>query len=474
MTDARAPWSIVRRLALSFGVSAFAILVLASGALYWALKDNLVREDRDSLMGEMQVLRAILRERPHDRRALEQEVLWEGVVHGRTALYRRVAGAPAHGTLATPGMDALLPASAFPAADAGARILWNRRIGGRTFLLGAMYAPIGAGPERAVVQVALDVSRERELLDAYRRRLMAVLLAGVVLSAAAGALVAARGLRPLQQVARVTRSIGAHRLDERLDTERLPREVQDVARAFNAMLARLQEAFARLNRFAADLAHELRTPINNLMGEAEVALAKPRAPEEYREVLGSALEEYAQLARTIDSLLFLARADRPDARVERRALNARAEVESLCEFYQALAQEQGVQLRCEGEATVMADSGLLRRAVANLIDNALKHTAHGGHVDVGVSARDGATEIRVRDDGAGIADEHLPRVFERFYHAGPRRGAGLGLALVKSIMELHGGDVRVTSRVGAGSEFVLRFPAATAAAGAEPQATSIA
>lgn len=309
-SPAAASWSIVRRLAFLFGISTFAILVLASGALYWALQDNLEREDRGALVAELQVLRTIIRERPDDRPALEQEVLWEGNQRGRPNVYKRVLNVDGAPILATPGMDSLIPIAVFPApgADITAPIFYDA--GKRRFLLATLrIATAGAGP--AVLQVALDVTPEHSLLMAYRRRLLLVLLCGVILAAATGAIVAARGLTPLKHVARAAAGIGAHRLSERLDAADWPIEVQSVATAFNAMLARLEEAFARLSRFSADLAHELRTPINNLMGEAEVALTKPRTPEEYRDVLESALEEYGHLARTIDSLLFLARTERP-------------------------------------------------------------------------------------------------------------------------------------------------------------------
>lgn len=465
MTRPDRAWSLVARLAFWFGVSAFAILLVASVFLYWVLKENLDREDRESLAEEIRVLRVILRERPNDRAALDQEVFWEGRLRGLTQFYKRVLHPAGQVVIESPGMDALLPAPVFPPPAALERTpehgrLWHTA-GGKTYLLMAALARVGSSDAQRRVQAALDVSHEQALLAAYRRQLLLVLLVGVVVSAAAGALVAARGIAPLTAVTNAARRIGASELHARLNAAHGPTEVKALAGAFNDMLARLEDAFTRLNQFSADLAHELRTPINNLMGEAEVLLAKPRAAAEYRQALGSALEEYERLARTIDSLLFLARAERADIKVQRTRLDAHAELEAVREFYDALAQEHGVTVNCAGVAVLHADALLLRRALGNLLGNALRHTPRGGRVDVVVEDQGAVVEVRVRDTGAGIASEHLPHVFQRFFRADPARsapGAGLGLAIVKSIMELHGGEVTVQSRAGAGSEFILRFP----------------
>ncbi len=458
--------SLVGRLAFWFGVSAFAILLVASAFLYWVLKNNLEKEDRESLAEEIQVLRTILRERPHDRAAIEREVFWEGRLRDYVQFYKRVLDPAGAIVLESPGMNALLPATVFPPPAAAPQTpghgrLW-RTAGGKTYLLMAALGRVGDGERQMKLQAALDVSHEQALLAVYRRQLLLVLLLGVVVSAGAGALVAARGIAPLTAVTDAARRIGASELHARLDAAHGPAEVKALAGAFNDMLARLEDAFTRLSQFSADLAHELRTPIGNLMGEAEVMLAKPRAAGEYRQVLESALEEYGRLSRMIDSLLFLARAERAAAQVRRARLDARAELEAVREFYDALAQEHGVAVRCTGAAALDADPLLFRRALGNLLANALHHTRAGGQVDLSVEARAGATEVRVRDTGAGIAAEHLPHIFQRFYRADPARsspGTGLGLAIVKSIVELHGGAVTVHSRPGEGSEFILRFPA---------------
>jgi len=200
------------------------------------------------------------------------------------------------------------------------------------------------------------------------------------------------------------------------------------------------------------------------MGEAEVALARTRTPAEYQQVLGSSLEEYARLARMIDSLLFLARAESPETHIERRPLDARKELEALREFYDAVAEEHEVGVSCQGHAVVHADPILFPRAVSNLLANALHYTPRGGKVTLSVTpAEDHTILVRVTDTGVGIAPEHLPKIFDRFYRVDPARshhhpGMGLGLAIVKSILDLHGGTVTVQSVPHQGTTTTLMFP----------------
>jgi two-component system heavy metal sensor histidine kinase CusS len=233
------------------------------------------------------------------------------------------------------------------------------------------------------------------------------------------------------------------------------------------MLARLAGSFRRLGRFSTDLSHELRTPINNLRGEAEVALNRPRTPAEYRAVLESSLEEYGRITRLIDTLLFIAKADQPETGLKRQLLDAAAECGAVADFFEAAGADRGVLISVRGQAGIYCDSMLLRRALSNLVDNALCHTPRAGHIDLTVrSSQTGVTEIEVSDSGTGISPEHLPHIFERFYQASneerddsrPSPGFGLGLAIVRSIMDLHAGEVSVASSPGRGTTISLRFP----------------
>jgi two-component system heavy metal sensor histidine kinase CusS len=452
----RRSWSLAARLTAWYACSAFVLVLAATGALYWALAASLDRDDDAYLAATVHALR----HRPDDpadpRAEAESDKLSVRILDdtGRTLAQ-------------TPGMDEALPPAAFPApvgADtepgAGADV---RSPAGRPFRVLAARADGGR-----VVQVALDRSQEQELLEGYRRDLALVLGVALVACTLTGYWIARRSLRPLARVTAMARRIRPATLGQRLAAAGLPAELQALADTFNDMLGRLEDSFGRLARFSADIAHELRTPVNNLRGEAEVALGKPRAPEEYREVLGSCLEECGRLSALIDSLLFLARAEDPKTQIEREPLDLGRELAAVQEFYGAAATEAGVALAVTAPAVVLAEVNrpLLQRAVGNLVANALAHTPAGGIVTLAAHGDGESVCVEVADDGPGIAAEHLPHLFERFYRVDPSRSpagrVGLGLAIVKSIAELHRGSVAVSSQVGRGTRVTLRFPTAGA------------
>jgi len=460
-------WSLKARLTLLYTCAAAIILVAAGTYLYWTSVGNFRREDDRFLVQKIHVLRQILREAPHNPEALEEEVRWEGGQQF-SQYYARVLDTTRHTVEESPGMSSLLPAGLFPspvALDRDPRGSLLRRLpDGRVYLLMAAWA--GANHRRWLLQVALGITHEDAAISDYGRKLVLALLVAVLLSAAAGHTIASRGLRPLDEITRAAERVTAAQLHERVGPARWPRELVTLARAFDSMLERLEGSFERLSRFSADLAHELRTPVNTLMGEAEVALARARTPQEYREVVESSLEEYARLARMIDGLFFLARAENQQAPLKPVMLDARAELDAVRDYYEAMAEEQGVALVCSGTARLFADPDLFRRAVSNLISNALRYTPSGGRITISSEELLAATIVAVTDTGAGIPPENLPRIFDRFYRADPSRsepseGSGLGLSIVKAIVELHGGSCSAQSTPCEGTTISLCFPRLT-------------
>ena len=199
------------------------------------------------------------------------------------------------------------------------------------------------------------------------------------------------------------------------------------------------------------------------MTQTQVAVSKARNADEYREVLYSNLEEYDRLARMIADMLFIAKTDNHLMTMRREDTDIGAEIEQLVDFYQALADEQGVTIARHGAGHLIGDALMVRRALSNLLSNAIRHTPRGGSVSISVSAAAAAhTMVRVENTGDAIPAEHLPRLFDRFYRVDRARsrnsdGAGLGLAIVKSIVEAHGGAISVASAAGT-TVFEIDFP----------------
>jgi two-component system heavy metal sensor histidine kinase CusS len=460
------PFSLATRLTAWYAGSAFLLIAAATGFLYWALAANLDREDDDYLADKIHFLQSLLRDQPASLPMLREEVELEPAARQSGQIFVRILDASGQVVMETPRMDQVLPPACFPTGIEGrTEPIPGKEVttNGKTYRLTA--APGLTDAPGNTIQIALDRTAEEELLTGYRRSLWLVLGAALVLCGAVGYQIAHRGLRPVAAITEAACRIRSTTLHERLGTRGLPLELQALATRFNEMLDRLQEAFERLARFSADIAHELRNPLNNLRGEAEVALAKPRSPEAYQEVLGSCLEECARLAHLVESLLFIARAESPQAPIQLETLDVAQELRAVRDFFEAAAAGAGVRFVVEAPADLKArlDSALLRQALGNLVTNALAHTPAGGTIRLEACRDKTAIRIQVSDTGSGIPEEHLAHVFDRFYRADRARTAGagrvgLGLAIVRSIAHLHGGSAAIASTLGRGTRVTLVFP----------------
>jgi two-component system, OmpR family, heavy metal sensor histidine kinase CusS len=285
--------------------------------------------------------------------------------------------------------------------------------------------------------------------------------------------IARHSIRPVEDMATTARRISSTNLRERILPEGYPFELASLAKTFNQTLDRLEGAFERISRFSADIAHDLRTPVNNIRGEAEVALARARSADEYRDVVESCLEEAVRLSDLIGDLLFLARAESPSTNLRRERVDVGELLSGVREYYEASAADGGVSLTTTvGGGLVIAelDRTLLQRAVGNLVSNALAHTPPGGAVVLGTTVDPSTIHVEVSDTGVGIPAEALPRVFDRFFRVDSSRsqisgGSGLGLAIVQSIALLHGGKVDISSELGHGTRVTLHMPASSFRAG---------
>ncbi|WP_240155538.1 heavy metal sensor histidine kinase [Candidatus Pantoea multigeneris] len=318
------------------------------------------------------------------------------------------------------------------------------------------------GNQPWLVQAALNVSRNNEIIEDYWQRMQIAVALSIVVFSAIGYWLARRGLLPLRKISREIEAIDAEDLHTRLATRHWPHELNTLATSFDRMMTRLEASFKQLSRFSSDIAHELRSPINNLISAASVTQSKDRSPQEYRETLAEIIEEGERLSRMISSMLFLARADNSREPLHREPLNSVTEFERLMGYYDILAEEKNIRLTCEGDVSFHADALHLQRALSNLLSNAIRHTGSGGAVYLKASRENDTVLLAVQDNGEGISPEYLPYIFDRFYRVDAARSraehTGLGLALVKTIAELHGGRVKAESTPGQGSCFTLILP----------------
>lgn len=450
------PRSIASQLVLLFTLAAALLFCCGLGFLYWIVVRHAFEEDNVVLVDRITELRAELN-KPGGAASITEELRTLSPSE-RVAYWIRIIDPEGRTLAETPGMNRLLPPSIFP-ADAPR----DYRTDGKLFSV--MSANGQAAGVNYVLQIAQDRSADDRFMKNFAALLAITLALGVVAAAAIAFTVTKRSLRPLAEMTRSLKRVGPKHLDERTPVTSWPRELRPMVIAFDDMLDRLEDSFTRLSQFSADLAHELRTPIANIRGEGEVALTRARTPDEYREVIESSVSECQRLSGIVDNLLFLARAEASEGPLQRTGFDGRAAVEKIRAYYEALAEERGVSISVSGEGAVQADPVLFGRVLSNLVENGLHFTPAGGALQISITNRAAASEVSVKDSGCGIAPEHLSRIFDRFYRVDSSRsseGSGLGLALVKSIMHLHGGSAVVTSDFGCGTVVTLTFPNASA------------
>lgn len=474
--------SLARKLAILYATTTFSVLLIASGLLYWSVLDHLQKEHQSLLSAKIIDLRHYFKDSPilgetlyglidaehHHSQATHSSAIHPGIPHH---VFVRILDE--HNNLI---VESKLPQSIpgsleFPKVNSQdihsiAIIKVNPGLN-QLFLLGSAWAETSSdqGPQKLQIQALLQLAPDESLLTDFQRTLAIVLFFGVLASALTGFWVTRRGLRPLRKITETIDNINAHQLNEQVNSGQWPEEIALLANAFDQMLVRLEQSFARLSQFSADLAHELRTPVNNLMGTAEVALSRERSSDEYREILESNIEECARIARMIDELLFLARAENPKTEINCELFSIEKEFKLITEFYELLASDQQVAINYQAnQIELYADPNLIRRVLSNLISNALRYTKANGSITLkSTIAKDQSIHISVTDTGEGIDESILPRIFDRFFRAdksrhGDKQGSGLGLAIVKSIMDLHGGQIIINSQLHQGTQVKLIFP----------------
>lgn len=321
------------------------------------------------------------------------------------------------------------------------------------------------GSQPLVLTLALDIHHHQHFMQALTRSLAVYLAVAALASGLLGWWSARRGLAPLREMKARAQRVTARQLEHRMPVQDVPVELADLAQGLNTMLDRLQRDIERLSQFSGDLAHELRTPISNLLTQTQVALAQPRDAQAYRDILASNAEELQRLARMASDMLFLAQADHGLALPRPERIVLAEEVRALFDFYEALAEDKGLHLVVDGACEVMGDRLMVRRAISNLLSNALRHAWPGTTVRVTLEARATEHVLTVRNQGPDIEAQDLPRLFDRFFRVdrsrrhGHSEGTGLGLAITQAVMRSHGGHASARSGQGH-TEMSLHFPQA--------------
>ncbi|MFN3412889.1 MAG: heavy metal sensor histidine kinase [Thermoanaerobaculum sp.] len=458
----RANVSMAARLTGLFVFLSVVVLGAVLLAFYWRVEHHLHQEHQRLLAEVANTLASVPVKELRNRVGFEQA----SPAKGKAALFApnrygfRLQAKTGKVLVETPGMSEL-PAGVWPplpAGDLGGHNTNPLAIAPDKFVVVAWRPYAMTGDARGSLLVALDVSEDVELLRDIRNSSLVMVVLAVGSATLLGLLGARKGMVPLLRLTAEVQHVSASDLQVRVADHHYPRELRSLVQAFNGLLERLEKAFGDLASYSANLAHELRTPLAVLRGEIEVALLGNRTEGEYRAVLESALDELDRLARLVEKLLFLCRADRGEMALQKRWLTLEAEAKAVLEFYRPLAEAQAVSLVLEGEGQAFVDRDLFRQALANLVANALQHVSAGGSVRVRVGQEEGRSVVTVADDGCGIDPEIVPFLFQRFPPIPRRKGSGLGLAIVRSIVELHGGGVSIASATPQGTVVRLWFP----------------
>ncbi|MDC8786108.1 Cu(+)/Ag(+) sensor histidine kinase [Roseateles koreensis] len=472
----RRPRSLALRLTVSIGLA----IVLMFWGLGWliqhSIEQHFIQQDVEELEVVAHAVEQVLSGLPDvvgaavvASAAPNQDIAHRlaGAVSGHHGMYYHVADSIGRTLFATPGpeMAALAQTQpAMPRVDAGNLQAWQEQ--GQSYRGAVLRVPgtPASSPQYTLV-VATGTGFHEHFLVSFRRTVWMAMAGAGLFAIGAIWLAVYRGHAPLREMSDRIRGISANQLDLRLDPQKVPIELAGLAGSFNAMLAHVEQDFKRLSNFSADIAHELRTPITNLTTQTQVLLSQARDADAYREVLYSNLEEYERMAKMISDMLYLAQTDNQLVKPDWVDVDMVSELAALFEYFEPWADERHVQLKYTGQMRpVRGDRLMLRRALSNLLSNAIRHTASGQTVTVSLCQKHSAAIITVSNPGGTIAAEHLPHLFDRFYRVDPSRqrngdGAGLGLAIVKSIVEAHGGEICVRSDNGC-TGFEMHLPLA--------------
>lgn len=459
----KARYSLTTRLTVFFTLASGLVLVGLGTLVAISIDRHFVELDRDALRDKIHLTREVIGK---SRSQQDLQIRLDDVLHSHEGLFVSVlrAGKPLYSTTDfqfPEDLVALTQKARLGVASWQTKDREYRGMSESVSLPGASDSPLQ-------IWVALDIAHHKHFMQGLIRVLVGYVALATLVAGVLGWWAAKNGLAPLRAMRSRAMAITAQRLDERMPTQEFPVEMADLATTLNEMLRRLKEEFDRLSEFSSDLAHELRTPINNLMTQTQVTLSQARSSDEYRDILASNAEEYQRLARMVADMLFLAKADHGLILPSTEKIAVHDETRALYDFYEALAEEKQVRLELVGQAEVWGDRLMLRRALSNLLSNAIRYTPAGERVVIDVMGNANGTTVNVLNAGPPIDEQIVPRLFDRFFRADKSRkqldsdGAGLGLSITQAIVHAHGGSMSVSSVDGM-TCFSMHFPSTRSA-----------
>jgi two-component system heavy metal sensor histidine kinase CusS len=456
--------SLTTRLAVLFACLTFGAMAVVGFLLYRKLEAQLIVRDDAALVTRVDQLRTLMQDMDVHDLIHEKPHLFANMLGNTESLL--VVQSPGETPLiaVNPGHRTVPDVRPVPANTALslAAVHHATTDDGTPFIYVAADARNVAGQRDLQITSGRLMTERTRMLRDYRNQILLFASTAALLAAMLSYTLVQRGMRPLRRLAAQTASIGVASLSTRIEGHEAPPELDPLIVALNGMLDRVERGFTQLKQVSADMAHDLQTPIGNLLGQTEVGLNHPRDVLYYQRLLGSNYEELQRLSKMIANMLFLARSEHADNAIERKALPIADEFERVEEYFEGLAEERDVRLEWRGDGLVWADPSLLRRALANLLANAVRYADPGSAISTVAEQMPEGTVIYVENRGPTIEPQHLERLFDRFYRVDESRqrsseSSGLGLSIVRSIMMLHGGSWHVASNEGV-TRFTLIFP----------------
>ncbi|AON55282.1 heavy metal sensor histidine kinase [Herbaspirillum seropedicae] len=468
-TPAVGGWTLTTRVTALFALMTSLVVTGLGFYLDRSAGQALSQRADQALIGRVEHFRNLMHDLYNVEQMEQRPALFESMMGNEqdVRIFRRQGEAP----FIQSNPDHLVPPAMTPlpvgSPVSSASLRTSQRADGVRVRWVSALADVGKGGDTVEIVAAYVMVQEARMMRSYRWRIAGAAAAAVVMTALLGFLLLRRGLQPLEAMSQRAAQITPDHLSARLDQEGMPAELRRVALSFNAMLDRLEAGYAHLAQFSGDLAHEIRTPINVLMGQSQVALGQRRSPEEYEQVLESNVEELQRLSRIVENILFLAQADHAALAVERSALDLAEELGRITDYFEGIADERGMRFDVQAAGQCQANLIMWRRAVSNLVINAVRYGQAESTIRILAESDGEGSRIMVENRSEDVTAQAMARMFDRFYRGDRSRSAftesnGLGLAIVKAIMALHGGTAAVECPAPGWIRFSLRFPSAAA------------